>query len=270
MGHMEFRQASPGPWAKYSKTWDVAFSIDRSMYISMGGCIFGADVRGLPTNNRQRPRPSLFIRPIEISAGLCEFNCIVRSTTCSLVRLIKPTCFLSSMYSLTAFDVDHSVDFFNSDMAPFDAYSFDIFVFVIERGTNRSVPIATFAASEAPDNFIISSVDVEAASNYTYDSGTGTTTEEVDTRVASIVARRTLFARGLTMCFLLVNWALTIGSIYIMFTVVFRKGEIDPTVLLLPVTIILTIPALRSLYAGSPPFGIYIGRSRAPRSEFEF
>ena len=167
------------------------------------------------------------------------------------------------MYSLTAFDVDHGVDFFNTDMAPFDSYSFDVFVFAIEKNTNTSVPIATFAASEAPDNFIISSIDVETTSSYTYDSGTANTTVEVDARVASIVARRTLFARGLTMCFLIVNWALTVGSIYIMFTVIFSREGIDDTALLLPVTIILTIPALRSLYAGSPPFGIYIGKSRA-------
>ena len=161
------------------------------------------------------------------------------------------------MRSSAVFDADYGGDFVNADMASFDAYSFQVFVFVIERVTNMSVPIVTFAASEAPDNFIISSDWVETAGNYTYDFGIGPTTVEVDARVASIVARRTLFAWGLTMCFLLVNWALSIGSIYIMFVVVFRKGEIDPTVFLLPVTINLTIPALRSLYAGSPSFGIY-------------
>ena len=170
------------------------------------------------------------------------------------------------MYSLTVFDVEHGVDFFNSDMAPFDSYSFSVFVFVIDKDTNTSVPIATFAAGEAPDNFVISSSELLATSSYTYDSGTGLTTIGVDSRVVSIAAKRTVFARGLTMCFLLVNWTLSIGSIYIMFIVVFRKQKINDAVFVLPVTIILTIPTLRSLYAGSPPFGIYIGMSEALRS----
>ena len=59
---------------------------------------------------------------------------------------------------------------------------------------------------------------------------------------------------------LLINWALTIGSIYITFVVIFGKEKIDLAVLVLPVTIILTIPALRALYIGSPPYGIYIGK----------
>ena len=239
---------------------------------STGGYIFrwvgiylNAEVRGLPTDNRQRARPGLFIRPIQISVGLSECNCIVRSTTCSLIRLIKPTCFLSSIHSLTTFGVDHTVDIFNTDMAPFDTYSFEVYVFVIEPNTNTSVPIVTFAASEAPDNFIISSKEAKVTTNYTYDSGTGPTTIGVDTREASIAVSRTKFSKGLTIGFLLVNWTLSTGSIYIFLVVIF-KGEINETVFLFPVTVILTIPALRNLYVGSPPFGIYIGKSWALRS----
>ena len=44
-----------------------------------------------------------------------------------------------------------------------------------------------------------------------------------------------------------------------------RREGVNDTVLLLPVTLVLVIPALRRLYPGSPPFGIYLGRSPAPR-----
>jgi len=39
-----------------------------------------------------------------------------------------------------------------------------------------------------------------------------------------------------------------------------REGEIG--VALLPITVILSIPAIRNLYVGSPPLGIYLGAWR--------
>ena len=76
-----------------------------------------------------------------------------------------------------------------------------------------------------------------------------------------ITVKRTILAKAFTMCLLLVNTALAIGSAYITLLVVIRREETNEGVLLLPVTIILTIPAIRTLFVGSPPFGIYIGRS---------
>jgi len=156
------------------------------------------------------------------------------------------------------------------DMIPFDAYSLTVFVFAIEKATNRSIPVVAFIAPEAPDNFVISSTEEVATNNYTYDSGTGPTVIEVQSSVAYIEVGRSQFARALTMCLLLINWALTIGSIYVVLVVAFRDGGKNDTVLLLPVTIILTILALRDLYVGSPPFGIFIGKSRALISQFEY
>jgi len=38
-------------------------------------------------------------------------------------------------------------------MAPFDTYSLDVLVFMIERTTNNPMPIVTLTAGQAPDNF---------------------------------------------------------------------------------------------------------------------
>ena len=152
------------------------------------------------------------------------------------------------------------------DMAPFDIYYVTAFAFVIEKATNTAIPIVKFAAGEAPNHFDISSDEMETTSNYTYDSGSGPTMTEVPSKMVFIQATRSLFTRALTMCLFLVNWALTIGSIYIMLIAIFREEGINEAVLLLPITIILTIPTLRSLYPGSPPFGIYIGKPQALRS----
>lgn len=170
------------------------------------------------------------------------------------------------MFDLVSFDFDHAIEYFNTDMTPFDDYSLNNLVYVIEKDTNKSVPIVTVTAGQAPDNFDISSVDWETMSNYTYDSGAGPTTTMVQSRMVYIQTKRSLFARALIMCLLLVNWALTTGSIYIVLVVVCKTGKINEAVLLLPVTIVLTVPTLRGLYAGSPPFGIFIGKSRALRS----
>lgn len=162
---------------------------------------------------------------------------------------------------MTAFDVDHGIDDFNPTRTPFDTYSLTVFAFVIEKATNKSMPIVTFAAGEAANNFVISSLQSETMSNYTYNSGTGPTTIEVRSVTTYIEVKRSQVAQAFTTCLLLVNYALTVGSIYIVLAVVFKKGKIDAAVLVLPVTIILTIPALRNLYPDSPPFGIYIGGS---------
>jgi hypothetical protein len=121
----------------------------------------------------------------------------VRFRECSFIRLIERTCFLSSVYKLTVFDVDHDIDISTMPMAPFDAYSLTVSAFAIENATNRSVPIITFAAGEAPNNFVVSSVETETKGNYTYDSGTGPTTVEVQSSVIDIEANKDTACAGI-------------------------------------------------------------------------
>jgi hypothetical protein len=86
------------------------------------------------------------------------------------------------------------------------------------------VSIVTFAAGEALDTFVVSSVGAGTKSNYTYDSGAGPTTVEVQSGVIDIEATRTRLVQEFTLGLLLVNWALTIGSTYITL-VVFGAGR---------------------------------------------
>ena len=62
---------------------------------------------------------------------------------------------------------------------------------------------------------------------------------------------------------LTVNWALAAGSVYITLILANKRKRVPDAVPLVPVTVVLTISAIRALYVGSPPFGIYIGRSQA-------
>ena len=158
----------------------------------------------------------------------------------------------------------HSINHLNSYMAPFDAYSLDISALVVGKDKNTSMPIATLMVGQAPDNFRVSSAEVKTTGKYTYNSGTQSITLEAPSKLVYIDVRRSGFAHVLTLCLFLINWALTIGSVYIVLLVVIRKEGLNDAILLLPVTIVLIIPALRGLYAGSPPFGIFIGKSLAP------
>ena len=163
--------------------------------------------------------------------------------------------------------MNHPIDVFFPDKVPFDTYDLVISVFVIEKATNKSVPIVTFAAGEGPEDFVVVSTEEDTKSNFTYDSGAGPATVEVESRVAAIGAQRSQLSKAFTLCLFFINWGLTVGSVYITVAllVVPRKKEMEAAVFLLPVTVVLTISTLRSLYVGSPPFGIFIGKSWALR-----
>lgn len=139
---------------------------------------------------------------------------------------------------------------------------------MIEKDRGTSVPIIAFAASGKPDNFIIESTEWQTKSKYTYDSGTGPTVGEVESRVIRVTAKRMPLAQAFTIFVLVVNSALAIGSAYVTLLVHFKKDGVHDAVLLLPVTIVLTIPALRNLYVSSPPFGIYLGGSQLLKPQF--
>ena len=264
MGHIDYRHTPLR--TTFLLPQDVTSLTGQWIYTLTGGYAFRAGIHDLYVHSLQRVTTNLFIRPSQVPIGPTGLpvvralpTTIVRPTTHSLVCIHRTTCSISSVNILNVFDVVHSLDIVGLNMVPFDTYSLSALMIVIEKATNKSVPIITFAAGEGPDNFVVSSYDMWTKSNYTYDSGTGPTTVEVDSSVIQIGVKRSQLAQAFTMCLLIVSSALTIGSIYLMFLVIFGREGVDNAVLLLPVTIILTIPALRSLYPGSPPFGIYVG-----------
>lgn len=160
------------------------------------------------------------------------------------------------------------MDYWVQSVVPFDWYQFDASVFVIEKATNKSVPIIAFTAGDGPDNSVVSSTSEPTESWFTYDNGMGPNTIVASSSVVSVIIKRSWLAQAFILSMFLVNWALTLGSVYITLLIVTKKTKIDPVVLLFPVTLVLTIPTLQNLYVGSPPFGIYIGQYRAVVSWF--
>jgi len=143
--------------------------------------------------------------------------------------------------------------------APFDDYILNAFVFVIDKATNESVHITRFAAADPLNNFVTFSRDTETTNKFTYETGNGTVTVDVESRALLVTISRSVLARSFTMCMLLVNWALTVGTVYITLVLLIRREKMSEAVLALPITVVLTIPAIRNLFVGSPPFGILLG-----------
>lgn len=168
---------------------------------------------------------------------------------------------LSSLKNSYSFTMQHNIETGVQYYAPNDRYSFSAFVFAVKSATNQTVPIITFElGSSGPGDFGSTSEVVPTGSQFTYNSGNGSTTVQVysDTIYASIV--RSIPARALTYSMFAINWVLAGCSIITTSVAFNREGKkSDVGITLLPVTVILTIPAIRNLYVGSPPFGIFLG-----------
>ena len=169
---------------------------------------------------------------------------------------------LFSLMDMVSFDTDHKVETGDRWCMPFDHYYFTSFLFAVEKATNKSVPIVIFAVGDAGpgafSDFTTFSETVPSRSNFTYEAGDGPITVEVGSNTTFVTIKHSTRARVLTVSMFAINWVLTLCSVVIALTVVIRE-EMRDGVAFLPVTIILSIPAIRSLYVGSPPFGIYLG-----------
>lgn len=138
-------------------------------------------------------------------------------------------------------------------LAPYDDYVLDVEAFVIDTATNQSLPILKLSAADPTDNFYADE-QVDWDTESTFNGG------RVPSRHLVMRVKRSSLSKIFTTMLLIVNWFLTAGCLRITLLSVVGHKEMGEGVLLLPITVILTIPALRQLYVGSPPFGVYPGK----------
>ncbi|KAF9785341.1 hypothetical protein BJ322DRAFT_825903 [Thelephora terrestris] len=153
------------------------------------------------------------------------------------------------------------LDALNSDQYyfPEDGCLFGAMIFVLDEATNKSVPIIDLElGSFGPGDFSTESFMQEASLKIVYDAGSGPTAEWVQAYHIYVAIRRSLRARAITYSMFMINWILTFFSIITTSVMFNRRRGIKDSVALLPITVILTIPAIRSLYVGSPPYGIHL------------
>ncbi|KIP09502.1 hypothetical protein PHLGIDRAFT_18603 [Phlebiopsis gigantea 11061_1 CR5-6] len=133
---------------------------------------------------------------------------------------------------------------------PFDTYFLDSSVVALNPNTNESLPVLAYYPVDVTNNF----------SPYVQeDSGTKTSINGTmaQSRFMRIEFRRTAFTMFFVMSLFTVNWALTAVVLYI--TLCGNEGmEVGESILLLPLSVIVTIPALRALWVGAPSFGLLL------------
>jgi len=170
-----------------------------------------------------------------------------------------------SIWDLPGFTVEHRFDKrgkwdHNEDLIVlFQPYGFNTFAFAIDPTTNHSVHIAMLGVLDTMGDFVIRSHDAAHTNQFTYDSGNGSVTAEVESRVLQVEITQSAIAKAFAICLFLVNWVLTVGSVYITALVALRMLETNNVVAALPFSAPLTIPTIRSLYISSPPLGTSLG-----------
>ena len=103
---------------------------------------------------------------------------------------------------------------------------------------------------------------VSTSNKFTYDGKGGLTTVDVESSMMYPIIHRSRRGQALIYFMFAINWIMTLCSMITTSVIFNREGKVKNGVALSPITVILTIPAIRSLYPGSPPFGIYLGAHR--------
>ena len=180
---------------------------------------------------------------------------------CEIFKMPDPFEFdmsrLLSVRSLLSFKIEHKIDSGDVYFAPDNWYSFSAVVFVIDRATNKSVPITSFGATGLGTSAFTTEAEVKSSRNvFIYEAGGVPITVVVESNSISVGIRSTVSARALTYSMFAINWVLTVCSLITTLVASHQQGEIG--VALLPITVILTIPTLRNMYIGTP-FGGHLG-----------
>lgn len=133
---------------------------------------------------------------------------------------------------------------------PFDTYYLGSSVTARRSDTNESLPILTYHPVDSTNNF--APYVLEDTDTFTEPNGTA-----VHNRYMRMEFSRTSFTQFFVMSLFIVNWSLTAIVLYI--TLSANEGnDVGESILLLPLSVIVTIPGLRALWVGAPAFGLLL------------
>ncbi|RDX45544.1 hypothetical protein OH76DRAFT_945531 [Lentinus brumalis] len=135
---------------------------------------------------------------------------------------------------------------------PFDTYTLDTVFQAFRSGTNVSVPILFLRISDATSSFqpiLIQDADVRTRSI----NGS----QIIHGRGVQYSFQRIALSQVFVVVLFVVNWLLTAVVLYIAVSA-YDGVPMSDGILILPVSVILTIPALRALWVGAPSFGLLL------------
>ena len=145
---------------------------------------------------------------------------------------------------------------------PDDCYSISASIFVIDRETNGSVPLQFLISDSGAGDFGGESIVLDTVTDFTRIVGDQLATTVVASYTLLVAITRSKRTREITYFIFSVNWLLSVCSIITTAFIFRRREKLRDAVALIPLTLILTIPTIRGLYPGNPPFGVYIGTHR--------
>ncbi|CAL1704825.1 unnamed protein product [Somion occarium] len=136
---------------------------------------------------------------------------------------------------------------------PFDGYQMETTFIARDSDTGQTLPIlgARIVSSTNNMNFFLR-YD-RATVQYNTTSG-----ETSSSRTMELALGRNGFTKAFVVTLFIVNWALTAVCAYI--TISATVGDnLSESIVVLPLSVILTIPALRALWIDAPAFGLLLG-----------
>ena len=130
---------------------------------------------------------------------------------------------------------------------PFEVYQLRTTFVAFNTATNTSLPIVSLAFSDSVNNFQpqVNESDTQTNVNNTL----------VNSRATHLTIKRTTSAKVFVIFILVSNWSLTAAIVYITYLAMRSKTRLGDGIVLLPVTIILTLPQLRQFFFDAPPIG---------------
>ncbi|EIW63013.1 uncharacterized protein TRAVEDRAFT_69173 [Trametes versicolor FP-101664 SS1] len=139
---------------------------------------------------------------------------------------------------------------------PFDEYVLDTYFQALDPATNTSLPTLFVRIADATNNLQPQLGRIGNAQIHTnkpiVDNSTATAGFGVQ-----YVFHRTVLSQLFVVVLFVVNWLLTAVVVYIAVSA-YEGLPLSEGVLFLPVSVILTIPALRALWVGAPDFGLLL------------
>lgn len=196
-----------------------------------------------------------------------------RFTNPSLLGVTVLILFTHSSQDAVCFKTEHRVGgetkwgYTEQLVVPFDSYALRALATAIDPTTNRSVHIARFMVTGSVGSFVVLSRDTDVSES-TYNLGKGRLASRAGSRVLDVEIKRSKISRTFMLSLALLNWLLVIGSVHITALVASGKIEASNGLALLPFSIMVTIPAVRALYAEPPSLSTSLGTLHIPQSTF--
>lgn len=131
---------------------------------------------------------------------------------------------------------------------PFDTYFLNTGFVAINSDTNASIPILSLSPVDSTNNF--SPYVLADKSTVIIDKDGNSTLG----RYMRMQFKRTVLTQVFVVTLFAVNWALTGVVLYITISAIDGKN-LNESMLVLPLSVIVTIPSLRALWIGAPAFG---------------